>query len=245
MKKSVWLLLLLVPRLVFGAVTEDATTTATANGMSSWSWTHAVGAGADLAIFCEAAIYDFITGSTITANYNSVAMTHQSTVSPVADYLVKSWRRVLGTSSGSASAQISSDQIIHFVGSCRSYKGVHQSSPIGAIDTDSNAGSEPLSTSISVESGGIGHDAGFQATAGVCSNAVPTGSGQVEKYDLCEPVENGIGGFGSVNLSAGTPTHSYNLSAGSAYVGMLAFPIRASAGGGGGTSGRSRITVVD
>jgi hypothetical protein len=237
------LLILLVTSDALGAVTRDAETSSSCSSCSSDSFAHTTPAGSNMAVFFDAAIYDFITGTTISAvTYNGDALTSVDSVSSN-DFGVHTYQRV-APDQGSNAAAISLSANVHMVTTARTFAGVDQVSPTGTVVTDSNTNGVALSAGITVAANGMGYDAGAQSISGVCTGVTATGTGQTERYDECNigGDANSIGGFGSTNSTIGSATHSYTLTAAGGDIAMLAFPINAASAA---SVSRYRVIVVE
>jgi hypothetical protein len=139
------------------------------------------------------------------------------------------YQRVTATADGSPhTATFSFSDLITGVGSCTSFTGVDQTTPLGSVV--SNNTNDPMFLSITVPTNGMALDLAVSGRGYDCSAPLTvTASGQSSAFWDCGNAGGGGGdtqGMGSTRSTSGTM--SWTGAAG-AYVAQMAVPINAAA----------------
>jgi hypothetical protein len=188
-------LLLLLPSKSLAAVAFDAaSSSALCVSCTSLSWNHTT-SGSNRLLIVGAAMDQFSGGSITGVTYNSVSMSIKATNTHDDHSLVMAYL-VAPTAGSPLPIAISTDaSLTNLAGGGVSYTGVDQSTPLGTASQSDPADTCPdcLSTgvmtpssTITVPTGGMAQDVGYDVQDGSSCDSYGPGSGQTERFNACD-----------------------------------------------------------
>lgn len=205
-------------------VAVDASTSATGNGLTSLSWSHTVGTGANRAIIVGVVI-TFPSGVTISGvTYGGTALTRIGTRTLAAGWAIVELWRLVNPPSGAANVVVTPSAATDIAAGAVSMTGVHQTTPAGTF-----ASAEGLSTEPSVAVSGAANDLVIDVLLFDSSTVVPTvGAGQTSRWTQ----NYGANASGSTEAGAASVTMSWTASSAADWmIGGVAIKEAPAAGG--------------
>jgi len=199
MKKIVFLLLLL-PRLAFGAVAVDADSSATCTGCSTLSWSHTVGASGTL-LACS--ITNVEAGSpTSTVTFNAVSMTAHTLLDSLTGGLLDLWYKASPAVGTHTTAVTLTGTVDAMAGGCTSFTGAN-GTPGGSITAVGTSPSAIIDgVAVTVPTNGMAFGVALYGFA-ACTNEAPD-TGNTERYDVCADAGgNNAGAFAVTRTTSG------------------------------------------
>ena len=206
-----------------GAVTLDAVSSVTDDGVNPLTFSHTVGTGSNrlLLVGVSWAISGEDPQDILSVTYGGSPMTE-------VDYMEGGQNRrvaiysLVAPVSGTANVVITFTDLVNPVAGAVSFTGVDQSTPLGTANTANGGQDGTTEATVNVDT-----EAGDLAFAVVAAGSTPTvGAGQSPLWSLATSTGNIVRGAGSTELASGTTTTMSWTLASQATWGLVAVPIK-------------------